>query len=67
MALVAGSYCRFAIGVQPPPGQDINANAAMVITAVTQTDRGGILTCSRQGKYVGQFPAASMVEVRAPA
>jgi len=66
MPIDPGDYVRFAVGVTPPPGVDINANSAMLVTAVTQNERGGSVRCSRQGKYVGEWPASILVEVRAP-
>jgi hypothetical protein len=66
MAIGVGSYVRFAVGTRPPPGQEINANSAMLVTAMTQNERGGMVSCSRQGRYVGTWPQTDMVEVRAP-
>jgi len=66
MALGIGKYARFAVGSNPPPGVDINANSALLITAQADTVRGMVYTVSRQGKYVGEYPASILVEVRAP-
>jgi len=66
MAIAVGSFVRFAVSSAPPPGVDINANSAMVVTAISTDARGAILTCAREGRYVGTYPQAAMTEVRAP-
>lgn len=64
MPIDPGDFVRFEVGTKPPPGVDINANSAMVVTAVSTNERGQMVTCARQGKYVGVYPASTLVEVR---
>ena len=64
--VVVGDYVSFEVGSNPPPGVDINANSAMLVTAVSSNERGGTVTVSRQGRIIGTFPTALMTEVRAP-
>ena len=67
MAIAVGSFVRWnVLTTSPPPDVNINVNSAMVVQSISVDDRGTQLRCMREGKYVGSYPQAIMVEVRAP-
>lgn len=68
MAIAVGSYVRYAVTAIPPPTNAINANSAMVVTAIDAASdaRGAMLTLSREGKYCCRVLQSQMTEVRGP-
>jgi hypothetical protein len=75
MAIAVGSFVRFRVGTEPPPGVSVNANSAMVVVSILTTGSGGeVLRLARQAtnirgeskSVVGDFPTSLMIEVRAP-